>query len=157
MTASAGSWEATWKGFQCQCAPFAGGHRGTKRQTAALRAGSSNTAKRGNSTSKLPEETAALMAEFINNDYETPKQKRKQMSWMALRLECEKRGITAPSYKTFSRAIRNRSGFEQALKRLGHRAAYEQEPFYWRLEQTTPRHGIRPFEIGHIGPHRTGH
>jgi len=60
----------------------------------------SNTAKRGNSTSKLPEETAALMAEYINNDYETPKQKRKRTSWMALRLECQKRGITAPSYKT---------------------------------------------------------
>jgi len=110
----------------------------------------SDTAKRGNSTSRLPEETTALMAEFIKNDYETAKQKRKRASWMALWLECEKRGITAPGYKTFSRAIRKRPGFKQALKRLGHRAAYELEPFYWKLERTTPRHGIRPFEIGHI-------
>jgi putative transposase len=109
-----------------------------------------DTAKRGNSTRRLPEETTALMAEFIKNDYETATQKRKRASWMALRLECEKRGITAPSYKTFSRAIRKRPGFKQALKRLGHRAAYELEPFYWKLERTTPRHGIRPFEIGHI-------
>lgn len=110
----------------------------------------SDIAKRGNSKSRLPEETAALMVQFIKNDYETLKQRRKRTSWMALRLECQKRGIAPPSYKTFIRAIRKRSGFKQALRRLGHRAAYGQEPFYWRLEQATPRHGARPLEIAHI-------
>lgn len=110
----------------------------------------SNAAKRGNSRRKLPETTVSLMAEFIENDYETLKQKTKRASWLALRLECEKRGVVSPSYKTFSGAIRKRPGFEQMLKRRGRRAAYEQEPFYWELEQTTPRHGVRPFEIVHI-------
>jgi len=39
---------------------------------------------------------------------------------------------------------------DQALKRQGHRAAYVYEPFCWELSRTTPRHGDRPFEIGHI-------
>lgn len=110
----------------------------------------SNAANRGNSRSKLPEATASLMAEFIKSDYETLKQKTKRASWLALRLECEKTGLVPPSYKTFSGAIRKRPGFEQTLNRRGHRAAYEQEPFYWELGQTTPHHGVRPFEIGHI-------
>lgn len=110
----------------------------------------SNIARRGNSHRKLPDATASVMAHFIKNDYETQKQKRKWASWIALRLECEKKGIKAPSYKTFSREIRKGGGFEQTLKRRGHRAAYGQEPFYWELEQKTPRHGARPFEIVHI-------
>ena len=106
--------------------------------------------KRGNSTPKLPEETRALMAEFISSDYETLKQKTKYASWIALKLACDTRGIVAPSYKTFSLAVGRRPGFEQKLKRQGRRAAYPQEPFYWQLEFRTPRHGDRPFEIGHI-------
>jgi len=110
----------------------------------------SNIAQRGNTTSKLPEASKTLMTEFIEKDYETLKQKTKRASWLALRLGCEERGLIPPSYKTFSLAIRQRPGYEQALKRQGHRAAYEQEPFYWELDLKTPRHGDRPFEIGHI-------
>jgi transposase InsO family protein len=110
----------------------------------------SNIAQRGNTTSKLPEATKALMTEFIERDYETLKQKTKRASWLALRLGCEEKRLIPPSYKTFSLAIRQRPGYEQTLKRQGHRAAYEQEPFYWELNLKTPRHGDRPFEIGHI-------
>src|SRR5690606_13766219 len=55
-----------------------------------------------------------------------------------------------PSYKTFSQAINHRPRQEQTEKREGRRAAYQQQSFYWELEFTTPRHGDRPFEIGHI-------
>ncbi len=110
----------------------------------------SNIARRGNASSKLPEATTLLMNEFIDKDYETLKQKTKRTSWLALRLECEGRGIIAPSYKTYSLAIRRRPGLEQTLKRRGHRAAYAKEAFYWELDLKTPRHGDRPFEIGHI-------
>lgn len=106
--------------------------------------------RRGNSNAKLPEETRALMEEFIGTDYETLKQKTLYASWIALRLACEKRGIISPSYKTFCLAVRSRPGLEQTLKRQGPRAAYPQEPFYWQLELTTPAHGDRPFEIAHI-------
>jgi transposase InsO family protein len=99
---------------------------------------------------KLPEATFELITEFIENQYETLKQKKKYEVWSILKNMCDKRGVIAPSYKTFVREVGRRAGYRQTLKRKGHRAAYEQEPFYWQLEQTTPRHGDRPFEIGHI-------
>ena len=43
-----------------------------------------------------------------------------------------------------------RNRFTQVLKRLGRRAAYQHEPPYWELDRKTPRHGDRPFEIGHV-------
>ena len=46
--------------------------------------------------------------------------------------------------------MRSRPAFEQTLKRQGRRAAYVQSAFYYELRLTTPRHGDRPFEIGHI-------
>jgi transposase InsO family protein len=109
----------------------------------------SGIARRGNATSKLPKATKSLMEEFIDRDYENLKQKSKRASWLALRLECETRGLIAPSYKTYSIAIRKRPRCEQTLKRRGHRAAYQQETFYWELDLKTPRHGDRPFEVGH--------
>jgi putative transposase len=105
---------------------------------------------RGNATPKLPRETRDLMNEFVITDYESLKQKTRYASWIALKLACERRGILAPSLKTFCLAVRSRPAFEQTAKRQGHRAAYSREDFYWELELTTPRHGDRPFEIAHI-------
>jgi putative transposase len=110
----------------------------------------SDIARRGNASSKLPEAAKLLMDEFIDKDYETLKQKTKRTSWLALRLACEGRGLIAPSYKTYRLAIRRRPGFEQTLKRRGPRAAYAKEAFCWELDLKTPRHGDRPFEIGHV-------
>ncbi len=61
-----------------------------------------------------------------------------------------KLGIQAVSFKTFCRAVKLRPKHEQTLKRQGHRAAYKDREFYMELEFTTPRHGERPFHIGHI-------
>jgi transposase InsO family protein len=104
----------------------------------------------GNRQRKLPENTLAALEEFITNDYETLKQKPKCEVYGALLRACEERGIVAPSYKTFSQAVNHRPRREQTEKRQGRRAAYQQQSFYWELEFTTPRHGDRPFEIGHI-------
>jgi putative transposase len=106
--------------------------------------------RRGNTTPKLPEESRTLMSEFIAADYESLKQKTKYASWIALKLTCDRRGVLTPSYKAFSIAVAKRPRFEGTLKRQGPRAAYPHEPFYWQLELKTPRHGDRPFEIGHI-------
>ena len=105
---------------------------------------------RGNSTRRLPENTRLLMDEFITGDYETLKQKSMYICWVGLKRACEARGIQAPSYKTFTLAVHGRAGFRQTLQRQGRRAAYGQEPFYIELHLKTPRHGDRPFEIGHI-------
>jgi len=106
--------------------------------------------KRGNRTSRLPEKACNLLTMFIKNDYESLKQKSKIASWAAMKRKCDEAGIVAPSYVTFCAAVRGRPAFDQNLKRRGHRAAYVHAPFYFELERTTPRHGDRPFEIGHI-------
>jgi len=105
---------------------------------------------RGNRENRLPEQVRSLMTEFIENDYESLKQKTMYATWSALKLACDRRQIPAPSYKTFTRAIRRRTGADQVQKRQGRRAAYSLQPFYWELEQRTPRHGDRPFETAHI-------
>jgi transposase InsO family protein len=104
----------------------------------------------GNPAGKLSEKAASLMTEFIDKDYETVKQKTMYMTWSALKLACDREHILAPSLKTFSVAVHQRSGVEQTQKRQGSRAAYQVQPFFWELAQRTPRHGDRPFEIGHI-------
>jgi putative transposase len=105
---------------------------------------------RGNYTAKLPEPSRRLMREHIEGDYETLKQKTRYASWIRLKLACETQGAPAPSYKTFCLAVRERSTFDQTLKRNGRRASYQVATFYWNLGLKTPRHGDRPFEIAHI-------
>jgi putative transposase len=109
--------------------------------------------KKGNRNRKLPQQTLELIDKFITQAYETHKQKRKYEVYGAFNNACVSAGISPdqiPSYKTFINEIKRRSGWEQTKAREGHRAAYPQKPFYWELELTTPRHGDRPFEIGHI-------
>ncbi len=108
------------------------------------------TGKRGNRTSRLPEALRELLSQFVENDYETLKQKSLLASWAALKRKCDEYGVAAPSHVTFNAAVRSRPAFEQTLKRQGRRAAYVQSAFYYELKLTTPRHGDRPFEIGHI-------
>jgi transposase InsO family protein len=108
------------------------------------------TAGRGNRNLRLPEASRKLLAEFVENDYENLKQKTRAASWAALKRACEERSIVSPSYVTFCLAVRERPAFEQTLKRQGRRAAYAHTEFYFELQPTTPRHGDRPFEIGHI-------
>ncbi len=108
------------------------------------------TRQRGNHLEKLPECSRFIMNEFIDKDYETIKQKSKYAAWIALKHACDKEDILAPSYTTFRLAVCRRAGFSQTLKRQGPRAAYRQEPLYVELDLKTPRHGDRPFEIGHI-------
>lgn len=105
---------------------------------------------RGNRAQKLPDESIELMNDYINNNYETIKQKSRKIVYGQLANECESTGILPPSYQTFCLAVKNRPKAEQTRKRKGNRAAYQVGEFYWELSQTTPRHGDRPFEICHI-------
>jgi putative transposase len=106
--------------------------------------------RKGNRTPKLSEASRHEMTEAFEHDYETNKQKTLYASWIKLKLSCERKGIVAPSYRTFAIAARRRDPYRQKLKRQGCRSAYVLEPFYFELELKTPRHGDRPFEIGHI-------
>jgi putative transposase len=104
----------------------------------------------GNYTRKLPEPTRVLMRDFIENQYETFRQKPRSQVYGALVRACEIQDTPAPSYKTFAQEIGRRPQYEQMLKRKGPRAAYQHEPCYLELECGTPRHGDRPFHICHI-------
>lgn len=105
---------------------------------------------KGNCQQKLPDHVLNLLETFILEDYETLKQKTKIAVYGVLVRKCEEQGIAPPSYKTFAQAIQNRPRTEQVQKRQGKRAAYQHETFYQELSLTAPRHGDRPFEIGHI-------
>jgi transposase InsO family protein len=104
----------------------------------------------GNRQPKLPAATRQLLDVFIATDYETLKQKPQFEVYAALVRACDEQALRAPSYKTFTQAVSRRPRQEQAAKRQGPRAARAEGPFYWELTLTTPRHGDRPFEIGHI-------
>jgi transposase InsO family protein len=108
------------------------------------------TGQRGNRGDKLSAERQALLDEFIANDYETLKQKSRFAAWAGLVRRADQKGVRSPSYVTFCRAVARRPKFDQSLNRQGPRAAYRHELFYWELTRTTPRHGDRPFEIGHL-------
>src|SRR6266540_2687897 len=108
--------------------------------------------QRGNRRRKLPEATLTLVDEFLADDYETLKQKRKFTVYAALVRVCQERGVDAPTYKTFVKAANRRPRQERVAKRQGLRAAAQAAPFCWELSLTTPRHGDRPFELAHLDP-----
>jgi transposase InsO family protein len=106
--------------------------------------------KQGNRLPKIPNETRELMLKYIEEMYENKKQPTKSAVHNSFKLACERKGLQACSFKTFSQAIEIRSKEEQTRKRRGRKAAAQQEAFYWELTYTTPRHGDRPLEIAHI-------
>lgn len=106
----------------------------------------------GDRTQRLSDEQETLLATFIANHYETLKQQPMWEVYLLLKRDAENQNppISAPSYSTFVRRIAQRPRVESIRKRKGQRAATLEEPWYWELEQTTPRHGSRPEEIVHM-------
>lgn len=109
-----------------------------------------NISNRGNRTQKLSPEVQKLIEESIITDYETITRKKKSTTYHTFAEKCRQQGLIPPTYKTYIKAVNSRPVAEQALKRQGRRAAYKSEVQYMELSQTTPRHGMRPFEIAHI-------
>lgn len=111
-----------------------------------------NHIAKGNRQPRISQEAEDFIEKIIEEQYETLKQKGKLAVYGILAKEWEKTGRNdkLPSYATFNLRIKQRSGYQQTKKRKGARAAYQQARFYWELKLTTPRHGDRPFEIGHI-------
>jgi putative transposase len=106
--------------------------------------------KSGNRLPRLSQEADALLEKYITHHYETLKQQPASAVYALLEREAQEHHIPVPSYRTLCRRIKQRPKPEQTLKRQGPRAAATAEPFYWELEQTTPRHGDRPWEIVHM-------
>ncbi len=105
--------------------------------------------ERGNRRGKLPPETTAIMDEF-RATYESIRAPNRKVVWGQICNACDRAGTVSPSYEAWCAYLLRQPSHRQKKRRMGHRAAYDVEPFYYELTLTTPRHGDRPFEIVHM-------
>ncbi|MGM0881145.1 MAG: hypothetical protein ACQEXQ_08890 [Bacillota bacterium] len=105
---------------------------------------------KGNRLPKLPQETLDIIQKEIEENYETIVRKNRWSVSAQVNKECASNGTIAPSYKTFTKKVKQRSIYLSTKKREGRKAAYQYEEFYFELGPTVPVHGDRPWEIGHI-------
>lgn len=105
---------------------------------------------RGNRQRKIPPLVIQLMAKVIDELVLRSERLLISVAYGELANRCRAEGVEPPSEKTFSREIKRLT--EETLKRAreGSKAAYATSEFHWLIDQSTPRHGERPFEIGHI-------
>lgn len=109
-----------------------------------------NNHKRGNRTQRINDKTIELMKEYIEKEYKTITQKTITTVHKMFVDACDQKGYPSTSLKTFCKYVNKQTEYEKAKNRQGRKAAYNNEPFHWYLEHTTPRHGDRPFEIAHL-------
>lgn len=94
---------------------------------------------------------AISIAEAVYQEYwETHAQRSAVLCHGIYATECERQGVAPLSLRSFNRIIVSNRSHLQTKSRIGEKAAYNEEPPYLVLEYTTPRHGNRPFHIGHI-------
>jgi putative transposase len=104
---------------------------------------------------RLPEAVTTLMTTYIEERYEDLKQRSVRSVYGDFLIACDDAtkkdsAFITPSYQAFRLAVKARRGPRQTRKRKGSRAAYQEEPFYWELGPTTPRHGDHPWQIVHL-------
>lgn len=101
---------------------------------------------------RLSEATTEFLESYIREHVESLTQAPYYAEYRAFAKKCEQQGIESCSYVTFRSYVNKRPLHERELKRQGPKGAYGLEPFYWhwRLDLTIPRHGNRPWMIGHI-------
>ncbi|MDG0857460.1 Mu transposase C-terminal domain-containing protein [Roseateles puraquae] len=110
-----------------------------------------NIHRRGNRLPKLPPATLEIIKSVLEAKFLTPEARSTKVLWGLIRNECEAAGAIQPSEKTVFRAINSMFTPVEAVEaREGAKRAYQIDQWYWWLESDTPRHGQRPFEIGHI-------
>jgi len=107
-------------------------------------------ANRGNRTPRVPDASKDLLKEYLSSHYTAPQAKRATAVYRLYRLEAEERGIPPVGERTFYREREKFADNRVTALRRGKRAAYALEPAFAYLDQTTPRHGERPFERAHL-------
>lgn len=105
---------------------------------------------RGNRSRKVGAEVVVVMNDVIDADVLAASQPKISICYGTVRNLCTERGLPPPSEKTFRAEIKRRKEEAVVLARQGRRAVYGITEFQWHIDQSTPRHGERPFEIGHI-------
>lgn len=107
-------------------------------------------ALRGNRTPRIPEAHEDLLAQSIKDNYEVKNRPTLRAAWGLYCAEAENAGFTPVSYQTFVSRVHHRPRHHQTTRREGKRAAYDAAPRFWFLDQHTPPHGERPWEVLHI-------
>lgn len=105
---------------------------------------------RGNRERKVSPQAVAVMNEVIDTEVLEAFQPKISICYGKVRNLCSERGLPPPSEKTFRAEIKRRKEEAVVLARQGRRAVYGITEYQWLMDQSTPRHGERPFEVGHI-------
>lgn len=105
---------------------------------------------RGNRSRRINSAAIAVMKEVIDVEVLSACQPKISICYGMVRNKCIDSGVLPPSEKTFRAEIKRRREETVVLARQGRRAAYPVSEFQWHLDHSTPRHGERPFEVGHI-------
>jgi putative transposase len=109
-----------------------------------------DTHARGNRTPKAPEAARRLLDEAIETLYARPKQQHVRAVYVAYQRTCRAEAVSPLSERTFYRRLQAHTGPALTTTRRGARAAYPEQPWYWELTPSTPRHGDRPWEVAHL-------
>lgn len=105
---------------------------------------------RGNRLRKISPQAIQVMNRVIDEEVMAADQPQLTFCYGLVCNQCHEAGAIPPSEKTFRAEIKRRRHEAVALARQGRKAAYGDSEFQWHLDQSTPRHGERPFEVGHI-------
>jgi len=108
------------------------------------------SARRGNRLPRVNAESKQLLETFLTTHYAVPQAKRAAAVYRLYREECQKQHLPPISESTFYRECKLFTTPEVTAARRGKRAAYREQPRYFYLDQTTPRHGERPFALAHL-------
>jgi len=106
-------------------------------------------AARGNRTPRIPDASMQLLEAHLRTHYAAPQAKSAAAVYRLYRQACGQQGLPPASERTFYRVRARFTTTEVIAARRGRRAAYAAQPFSW-LDQTTPRHGERPFALAHL-------
>lgn len=105
---------------------------------------------RGNRNRKIVQGVIDIMNAVIDEQVFSGLQTNILVCYGFVENACEEKALICPSEKTFRTEIAKRREELKILARQGARAAYKVSEFHWTIDQSTPRHGERAFEVGHI-------
>ncbi len=138
-TAPRRSVQRWWKAYQQAVDQYGCGYLGLLDRVAA----------RGNRNQRIEPASLQLLEAVLQTHYAAPQRKNAAAVYRLYREQCLKLGLPPVSQQTFYRVRARFTTNEVVARRRGTRAAYASAPFAW-LDQTTPRHGDRPFALAHL-------
>lgn len=107
-------------------------------------------ARSGNTESRIQPEVQDAVDEKIALLGKERKKRCPMAVYREVKAYCKAKNLLCPSRKSISLRAKSLSSYETVKFQSGKRKAYQIKDFYYEVTYTTPRHGERPFEIGHI-------